>query len=263
VEDGVRLEVRDLNLSFGGLQALEGVSLQLRGDEILGLVGPNGSGKTCVLNIINGIYKADSGRVIYEGRDIIGLPSHQIPALGIGRTFQNVELFPHMSVLENLLLGCHTAMKSNIFSAGVFWGLGQKEEIAFRRWVEEIIDFLELERYRKQPVSGLPFGVRKLVGVGRALAMRPRVLLLDEPSSGMNRQEKEDLARFLLRIKYELGIPMLWVEHDMKLIGDLADRLAVLDYGRKIAEGSLEEIISNPAVVHAYLGKSAEQGSSE
>ncbi|MEE8472415.1 MAG: ABC transporter ATP-binding protein [Dehalococcoidia bacterium] len=255
MEDGVILEVNDLKLSFGGLQALDGVSFQLGGDNILGLVGPNGSGKTCILNIISGIYKADSGRVSFEGRDILGLPPHKIPTRGIGRTFQNVELFPLMDVIENILMGCHTAMKSNIFSAGIFWGMGQKEEVSFRRWVEEIVDFLELESYRKRPVSGLPFGVRKLVGLGRALAQRPRILLLDEPSSGMNRQEKEDLARFLLRIKYELGIPMLWVEHDMKLIGDLADSLVVLNYGSKIAEGGIEEIVSDPAVIEAYLGK--------
>jgi len=253
--DEVCLEVRELSLSFGGIRALDGISLEVRRGEIFGLVGPNGAGKTCVLNIINGVYRPEKGRVFLEGRDITGLPSHKIAALGVGRTFQNVELFPHMTVLENLLLGCHTAMKSNLFSAGIFWGLGQKEELEFRRRVEEVIDFLELERYRKQQVAGLPFGVQKLVGVGRALAMKPRILLLDEPSSGMNRQEKEDLARFLLRIKYELGIPMLWVEHDIKLIGDLADRLAVLHYGRKIAEGRLEEVTARPEVIEAYLGR--------
>lgn len=251
------LQAANLRLSFGGIQAVDGVSLEVVSDEIVGLVGPNGSGKTSVLNIINGLYKADSGKVIFDGKDITRLPPYKVASLGIGRSFQLVELFRLMTVLENLLLGCHTALKSNILSGGIFWGLAQKEEIAFRHWVEEVIDFMELERYRKQMVGSLPFGVQKLVGVARALCIKPKVMLLDEPSSGMNRQEKEDLARFLLRIKYELGIPILWVEHDMKLIGDLADRLVVLHYGRKLAEGSLEEVKSNPEVVTAFLGEAA------
>lgn len=249
------VEIKNLSLSFGGIQALEDVDLTLSPAEILGLVGPNGAGKTCVLNVISGIYQPSKGSVLFEGRGIIGLRPHQIAALGLARTFQNVELFPNMSVLENLLLGCHTAIKSGLFSAGIFWGLAQKDECVIRRRVEEVIDFLELAMYRKLPAAGLPLGARKLVGLGRALAMRPRVLLLDEPSSGMNRQEKEDFARFLLRIKYELGIPMLWVEHDMKLIGDLADKLVVLHYGRKIAEGSVEKVVADPEVIQAYLGK--------
>lgn len=255
MEDSLPLEVKELSLNFGGIQALDGVGLELRPGEILGLVGPNGSGKTCLLNVVSGIYRPSHGQVLFLGRDIAGLLPHQRAALGLGRTFQNIELFPGMTVLENLLLGCHTAMKSNLFSAGFFWGLAQKEEVFFRRHVEEVIDFLELEMYRKMMVAGLPLGVRKLVGLGRALAMRPKVLLLDEPSSGMNRQEKEDFARFLLRIKYALGIPILWVEHDVKLIGDLADRLAVLHYGKKIAEGSLEEVIRHAEVIQAFLGK--------
>ncbi len=249
------LRVIDLKLSFGGIQALNGVTLQVSGNEIVGLVGPNGSGKTCILNIINGLYEADSGKVIFDGREINGLRPHQIASMGIGRSFQLAELFRHMTVLENLLFACHTAIKSNIFSCSIFWGLAQKAEIVFRRRVEEVIDFMELERYRKEMVSGLPIGVQKLVGGARGLGRQPKVMLLDEPASGMNRQEKEDLARFLLRIKYELGIPILCVEHDMKLIGDLADRLAVLHLGRKIAEGSLEEVKSNPEVVEAYLGR--------
>lgn len=249
------VEIRNLSLGFGGIQALEDVDLTLGPAEILGLVGPNGAGKTCVLNVISGINQPSKGSVLFEGKSILGLRPHQIAALGVARTFQNVELFRNMSVLENLLLGCHTAIRSGLFSAGVFWGLAQKDECIIRRRVEEVIDFLELEMYRKAPAAGLPLGARKLVGLGRALAMQPRVLLLDEPSSGMNRQEKEDFARFLLRIKYELGIPMLWVEHDMKLIGDLADKLVVLDYGRKIAEGKVEKVVADPGVIQAYLGK--------
>lgn len=249
------LEITELSLNFGGIQALEGVDFELRPAEILGLVGPNGAGKTCALNVISGIYRPSKGKVLFESKNIVGLRSHQIAMLGVARTFQNVELFTKMTVMENLLLGCHTASKSNLFSAGVFWGWAQKEECAMRRRVEEVIDFLELEMYRKLPAAGLPLGIRKLVGLGRALAMQPKVLLLDEPSSGMNRQEKEDFARFLLRIKYERGIPILWVEHDMKLVGDLADRLVVLHYGRKVAEGTLEDVIGNPQVIEAYLGK--------
>lgn len=244
----------DLKLSFGGIKAVDGVSLEVPRREIVGLIGPNGSGKTSVLNIISGLYKANSGKVLFEGKDITGLPAHRIASLRIGRSFQLGELFRLMTVLENLLLGCHTAMRSNIFSAGFFWGLAQKEEIAFRKKVEEVIDFMELERYRKLLVGSLPIGVQKLIGVARALCMQPKIMFLDEPSSGMNRQEKEDLARFVLRIKHQLGIPVLWVEHDMKLIGDLADKLVVLNYGCKIAEGSFEKVCSNPEVIQAFLG---------
>lgn len=248
------LQVNNLKINFGGIKAVDGVSLDVTSGEIVGLIGPNGSGKTSVLNIVSGLYKADSGKVLFEGKDISSLPPHKIASMGIGRSFQLGELFRLMTVLENLLLGCHVAMKSNIFTAGVFWGMAQKEEIAFRKRVEEIIDFMELERYRKHMVGGLSIGLQKLVGVARALCMHPKILFLDEPSSGMNRQEKEDLARFILRIKYELGIPVLWVEHDMKLIGDLTDRLVVLHCGHKIADGSFEEVSANPEVAKAFLG---------
>lgn len=251
----VTLQVKNLSLNFGGIKAVNDVSLEVLTGEIVGLVGPNGSGKTSVLNIISGLYKANDGKVIFYGKDITRMAPHKVAGLGMARSFQLVELFRFMTVLENLLLGCHTAIKANIFSAGIYWGLAQKEEIAFRKRVEEIIDFMELERYRKQLVGSLPIGVQKLVGVARALCMQPRMMLLDEPSSGMNRQEKEDMARFLLRIKYELGIPIVWVEHDMKMIGDLADRLIVLHYGCKIAEGSMNEIRQNPKVTQAFLGE--------
>jgi branched-chain amino acid transport system ATP-binding protein len=254
----ILVEVQDIHLSFGGLKALNGIDLKVYQGEILGLVGPNGAGKTCLLNIISGVYKPDSGSVIFKGKEITGLSPHKAPEIGIARTFQLVELFKSMNVLDNVLLGCHCQMRGNIFSGGIFWGLGQKEEVRFREKVEEVIKFLELERYRRIPVGGLPFGIQKLVGVARALSMEPRILLLDEPSSGMNRQEKEDLARFLLRIKYELGIAMVWVEHDMKLISDLTDRIAVFQYGRKIAEGSAEEVVNHPDVIQAYLGTTVE-----
>ena len=226
------LEIRDVHVYFGGLMALAGVDLQVRQGEIVGLVGPNGAGKTCLLNVVSGVYKSATGSVIFGGKDITGLSPHKAPGMGIGRTFQAVELFKRMSVLTNLLLGCHCHMRGNVMTGGIFWGPGQREETHFRQKVEEVIKFLELERFRHASAGELPFGIQKIVGIGRALVLEPKILLCDEPSSGMNRQEKEHLARFLLRIKYEVGIPILWVEHDMHLISDLADRIAVFHYGR-------------------------------
>lgn len=252
--DNTALELSNIELSFGGLKALNNVSLKVGQGELFALLGPNGSGKTCILNIINGIYKAQRGSAIFEGKDITGLHPHKIADLGIGRTFQNLELFGGMTVVDNLLFGRHTKIKTNIFSSGFYWGFGQNKELSSRRKVEEVIDFLELEHYRKQLVGGLPFGIQKLVGVGRALAMEPRLLLLDEPASGMSRQEKEDLARFLLRIKYQQEITMVWVEHDIKIVGDLCDRAAVLENGNKIAEGSPDDVFAQPDVARAYLG---------
>ncbi len=249
------LRVNDLALGFGGVQALEGLSLEVDGGDIVGLVGPNGAGKTSLLNVINGLYRPQRGNVFFQGRDITGLKPKDIVKMGIARTFQHAELFRGMSVLQNLLFGCAAARRGNIFSEAVYWGWGQKEELEYRRRAEEVIDFMELEVYRQWPAGGLPIGVAKLVGVARALCMKPKILLLDEPSSGMNRDEKEDLARFLLRIKYTLRIAILWVEHDMKLIGDIADRIVVLNYGRQIAEGSIEEISANPVVQEAFWGK--------
>jgi branched-chain amino acid transport system ATP-binding protein len=250
----VHLSLSDIDLFIGGFQILQGISVQAYKGELLALIGPNGAGKTSLLNCINGIYHPSKGRILFEDLDLIGCKPHSVAQMGITRTFQHAELFRHMTVLGNLLVGRQAKMHKGLLSNGIFWGKTIKEELAHREAVEEIIEFLELERYRKSDASGLPYGIQKIVGLGRALAMEPKILLLDEPSAGMNRQEKEDLARFILRIKYEIGITMIWVEHDMQLVGDLADRVVVLNFGTKIAEGSWHEVVDDPQVVQAYIG---------
>lgn len=248
------LEVQELDLSFKGLMAVNKVSFKVFPEEVVALIGPNGSGKTSVLNIINGVYRPDQGQVFCMGRRVDTLPPHEIAMLGIARVFQLTELFPSLTTLDNILVGCHTQMKGNVLSCGIYWWLHQKRELAMREWAEQVIAFFELGRYRNQIVANLPFGVQKLIGVARAFALRPRVILLDEPSTGMTRPEKENLSRFLLRIKYEHHIPMLWVEHDVELVGDLCDRVIVLSEGRKIAEGMPESVLIDPEVVEIYVG---------
>ncbi len=248
------LEVTGLSVSFGGLRALNGVSLSVRAGNLHALIGPNGAGKTSLLNAIGGLSHLSSGEIRLNGRAIQGLAPHAIAALGVARTFQFLELFRHLSVLDNLLLGRHGHMRAGLLAGALFFGRSRREQVVHRRRVEAIARFLEIQRYRTAIVGDLALGIQKLVAVGRALAMEPAVLLLDEPSTGMNREEKEHLARFLLRIKHEIGTAMLWVEHDMELVADLADYATVLDFGENLAEGPPDAVLRDPRVARAYLG---------
>lgn len=254
MDSSIHLNITEIDLSIGGLNILNSISLNVYRGDLFAIIGPNGSGKTSLLNCINGIYNPTRGSILFNGRDLSQLKPHQVAKIGIARTFQHSELFRHMSVLDNLLAGRHTKIKSGLLANGLFWGKTIKEEIEHREGVEKIIAFLELEKYRKSESSSLPYGIQKIVGLGRALAMEPQILLLDEPSAGMNRQEKEDLARFILRIKHEMGITLIWVEHDMQLIGDLADEIVVLNFGTKLAQGKPKDVLIDPQVVKTYLG---------
>ena len=248
------LEVRDLSLRFGGLTALNRVCLNATDRQLLAIVGPNGAGKTALLNCINGVYRPSAGHILLDGQDITGMSPDKIACARVGRSFQHAELFPHMTVTENLLLGRHILMRTGIFSGSLYLGLAQEEERQGREAIEHIIDFVELYRYRDTLAADLPYGVQKLVGVARALALDPRLLLLDEPSTGLMREERENLARFLLRMRHELRITMLWVEHDMQLVTDLADRIVVLDHGEVIADGAPDLVRRMPNVIAAFLG---------
>ncbi len=249
------LEVQNVYLSFGGVQALRGVSLEARKSEILAIIGPNGAGKTSLINAVCGHYHPQRGRILFKGIDITRLPPHRIAALGVARTFQNVALFRDMTVLDNIMLGRHVKMKSNPLACALYWGLAQREEIRHREVVERIIDFLEIEHIRKVPAGALPYGLQKRVELGRALALEPELLLLDEPMAGMNLDEKEDMARFILDVQEELGIGIILIEHDMGVVMDISDRVIVLDLGEKICEGRPEEVVSDPRAIKAYLGE--------
>jgi branched-chain amino acid transport system ATP-binding protein len=249
------LSIDAISLAFGGLSVLERVSFEARAGELLALIGPNGAGKTSVLNAVSGIYRATGGTIRLEGRDITRQKAHHIAALGVARTFQHGELFPHMSVVDNLLVARHSRLATGIVGELLFLPTVRRAEVDHRRRVEEILEFVELERYRHRAVDTLPFGLQKLVGFARALAMEPKVLLLDEPSAGLNREEREDLARFILRARHELPVALVWVEHDMQMVADLADRVCVLESGRVIAEGAPDAVLRDPRVVEAYLGR--------
>jgi branched-chain amino acid transport system ATP-binding protein len=250
----ILLETRGASLHFGGIAALDDVSISVRRSEIFGLIGPNGAGKTTLLNAISGVFPLTAGAVFFEGRDISNIPLHQRPRIGIGRTFQGIELFTDLTVQDNLMVGRHHLMRSGILASGLFFGPAKREEIENRHHVEQVIEFFELERYRKRRVGSLAYGIQKIVGVARALCGEPRILLLDEVASGLNREEKEDLARFLLRIKHTRDITMIWVEHDIRMVSELADNVAVLDYGRLVQVGSAHAVLRDDMVQRVFLG---------
>lgn len=248
------LQVEAVSLRFGGIVALDDVSLTIRAGEMMAIVGPNGAGKTSLLNCIAGAYHASSGRIVFDGDNITAAPPHSAAKRGIARTFQHNELFPQLTTLENLLVGRHAALGYGLLSAGFFFGPCRAWELKQREKVEQVIEFFELEPYRKQLVGDLPYGIQKLISLARAFAAEPRLVLLDEPSAGLNRQEKEDLARYLLRARHEFAPTIIWIEHDMQLVRDLADRVFVLHYGKELATGSPDEVLANPKVVEAYIG---------
>jgi len=248
------LRVENLIRRFGGIVATDNLSLEVAPGELHAIIGPNGAGKTTLINVISGFYQATSGRIRYEGRDRTHCRPYDVAALGIARTFQNVALFKGMSVLDNLMTGRLLKMRGNILLDAIYWGPAKAQELAHRAFVERIIDFLEIEAIRKTPAGRLPYGLQKRVELGRALAAEPTLLLLDEPMAGMNVEEKEDMCRFILDVHDELGTTIALIEHDMSVVMDISDRVVALDYGRKIADGTPDEVRSDQAVLDAYLG---------
>jgi len=251
-------EVQNLSISFGGLAALQDISFALNRGEIYAIIGPNGAGKTTLFNCINGIYKPKEGLIRFKDQPINGLKPDRIAGMGIARTFQNIELFSHMNTMENIMLGRHLHMRTGLFKGIAMWGsrsFAGKEEIKHRRKVEEIIDFLDLQAARNQLVGGLPYGIQKQIELGRALALEPELLLLDEPCAGMNAEEKQDMIFWVKDIQDELGITILLIEHDMNMVMDISDRILAINFGSMITEGTAEEVQRHPEVLKAYLGE--------
>ncbi len=249
------MEARDISLQFGGVRALSNVSFAVRKGELFSIIGPNGAGKTSMLNCISGRYRPTSGQVLFKGADITRLTPNQRATLGLGRTFQNLALFAHMSVLDNIMVGRHHLLRNNFLTGSFYWLVGaQREELAHRRHVEDIIDFLEISHIRKSTAGTLSYGLRKRVELARAIAVKPDLILLDEPMAGMNLEEKEDMARYIVDLNEEWGMTVIMIEHDMGVVMDISHRVMVLDFGRKIADGLPDEIMSNDHVKTAYLG---------
>jgi len=254
------LEVGDVHLSFGGTKAIQGVSFDVRRGELFAMIGPNGAGKTSIFNCLSGVYRPQHGTIDFLGESVLGQTPHHVAGRGIARMFQNIELFDNLTVLDNLLLGRHLHVRYSIAEAMLWFGRARRQELLHRRVAEDVIDFLELEAVRRAHVGMLPYGIKKRVELGRALCMEPKLLLLDEPVAGMNVEETEDMARFILDIRRELGMTMIMVEHDMGLVMDLADRVLAVDFGTPLALGTPDEVQVNPDVIRAYLGEPDEGG---
>jgi len=252
----VVLDVQRISLAFGGVKALTDISFDVREHEIRAIIGPNGAGKSSMLNCINGVYQPQQGSISLRGKTFRHMNPRQVAKMGVARTFQNLALFKGMSVLDNIMTGRNLKMRTNLRQQAIRWGATEREEAAQRRVVEEIIDFLEIQAYRKTPVGKMPYGLQKRVDLGRALAMEPQLLLLDEPMAGMNVEEKQDMSRFILDVNDEFGTTIVLIEHDMGVVMDISDRVVVLDYGKKIGDGTPDEVRSNPDVITAYLGTS-------
>jgi len=254
--DSPMFEASNISLSFGGVRALTNVSFSIRKGELFSIIGPNGAGKTSMVNCISGRYRPTEGKVLFKGRDVTGMTPNHRAALGIGRTFQNLALFGHMTVLDNIMVGRHHLLKNNFLTGALYWLTGARtEELAHRRDIEEIIDFLEIQHVRKATAGTLSYGLRKRVELARAVALKPDLILLDEPMAGMNLEEKEDMARYIVDLNEEWGMTVVMIEHDMGVVMDISHRVMVLEFGKKIAEGTPEEVLADPRVKRAYLGE--------